>query len=115
LKYCIITTGINDFNIIILVCHNRLIHGNKVFTGRAARGKTSTGCFYGLQLFLVINAFGEIMNAFFTLGNVADNHLPTMIRLFSKLKGWAFADKDFINQNALAALVNRRDSNMKSN
>jgi len=75
----------------------------------------TAGWFYGLQLFLIINAFGEITNAFFTLGNVADNHLPTMIRLFSKLKGWAFADKDFINQKAVAALVNRRDSNMKSN
>jgi hypothetical protein len=91
----------------LAVCHNRRIHSNKVFTGRAARGNTSTGWFYGLKLFLVINAFGEIMNAFFTLGNVADNHLSTMIRLFSKLKGWAFADKGFINQKAVEQLLSK--------
>lgn len=39
------------------------------------------------------------------MGNVADNHLATMIRLFSKLKGWAFADKVFINQKAVEQLL----------
>lgn len=91
----------------LAVCHNRRIHSNKVFKGKAARGKTSTGWFYGLKLFLVINAFGEIMNAFFIMGNVADNHLDTMIRLFSKLKGWAFADKGFINQKAVEQLLSK--------
>lgn len=89
------------------VCHNRRIHSNRVFKGKAARGKTSTGWFYGLKLFLVINAFGEIMNAFFTMGNIADNNLATMIKLFSKLKGWAFADKGFINQKAMEELLSK--------
>ena len=91
----------------LAVCRNRRIHSNKVFKGKAARGKTSTGWFYGLKLFLVINAFGEIMNAFFTLGNVADNHLDTMIKLFSRLKGWAFADKGFINHKAVEQLLSK--------
>lgn len=91
----------------LAVCHNRRIHSNRVFKGKSARGKTSTGWFYGLKLFLVINAFGEIMNAFFTMANVADNHLSTMIRLFSKLKGWAFADKGFINQKAVEELLSK--------
>ncbi len=47
------------------------------------------------------------MNAFFTPGNVADNNLPTMIKLFSKLKGWAFADKGFINQKAVEQLLSK--------
>ncbi len=89
------------------VCHNRRIHSNRVFKGKSARGKTSTGWFYGLKLFLVINAFGEIMNAFFTMGNIADNNLATMIKLFSKLKGWAFADKGFINQKAMEELLSK--------
>lgn len=89
------------------VCHNRRIHSNRVFKGKAARGKTSTGWFYGLKLFLVINAFGEIMNAFFTMGNIADNNLATMIKLFAKLKGWAFADKGFINQKAMEELLSK--------
>lgn len=67
-------------------CHNRQIHNHKVFYGKAARGKTSTGWLYGFKLFLVIYAYGEIMNAFFTLGDVADNHLPAMVKLLSKLK-----------------------------
>ena len=91
----------------LAVCHNRRIHSNKVFKGKAARGKTSTGWFYGLKLFLVINAYGEIMNAFFTMANVADNHFSTMIKLFSKLKGWAFADKGFINQKAVEELLSK--------
>lgn len=91
----------------LAVCHNRRIHSNRVFYGKSARGKTSTGWFYGLKLFLVINAFGEIMNAFFTMGNVADNHLGTMLKLFSTLKGWAFADKGFINQKAVEQLLSQ--------
>lgn len=89
----------------LAVCHNRRIQSNRVFYGRSAKGKTSTGWFYGLKLFLVINACGEIMNAFFTMGNVADNHLAKMVRLFSKLKGWAFADKVFFNQKAVEQLL----------
>ncbi|ANH80029.1 hypothetical protein A8C56_02675 [Niabella ginsenosidivorans] len=87
------------------VCNNRRIHNHKVFAGKAARGKSSTGWFFGFKFFLVINAFGEIMNAFVTPGNVADNNEKTMIRLFSKLKGWAFADKGFINQKAFEQLL----------
>jgi hypothetical protein len=35
------------------------------YLSEGRKGKPSTGWFYGLKLFLVINAFGEIMNAFF--------------------------------------------------
>jgi Transposase DDE domain len=45
----------------LAVCHNCRIHRHKVFDGLAARGKTSTGWFYGLKLHLVINHKGEIM------------------------------------------------------
>jgi hypothetical protein len=89
------------------VCHNRRIGSNKVFKGKATRGKTSTGWFYGFKLFLVINAFGEIMSTFFTPANVADNQLSIMIKIFSKLKGWAFADKGFINQKAFEELFSK--------
>lgn len=92
---------------ILTVCNNRRIHGHKVFKNQAARGKSSTGWFYGLKLFLVINAFGEIMNAFFTPGNVADNNLDTMVKLFGNLKGYAFADKGFINAKASESLMNK--------
>ena len=47
------------------------------------------------------------MNARFTLRNIADNHLPTMIKLFSKFKRRAFADKGFINQKAGEELLSK--------
>lgn len=67
---------------ILGVCNNRRIHSHRIFKNLAARGKSSTGWFYGLRLFLVINAFREIINAFFTSGNVAGNNLETTVKLF---------------------------------
>lgn len=87
------------------VCHNRRIHNHKVFRGKATRGKTSTGWFYGFKLFLVVNAFGEIIRVVFTGGNAADNNLNQLMKLFDKLQGWVFADKGFINQKAFEQLL----------
>jgi len=89
------------------VCHNRRIHSNTVFRGKAGRGKTSTGWFYEFKLFLVVNAFGEIIRVVFTRGNVADNNTNQLLKLFGKLKGCAFADKGFINQSALESLLQK--------
>jgi hypothetical protein len=80
----------------IVVCHNRRIQNNRVFYGKASRGKSSVGWFYGFKLFLVVNAFGEIIKVLFTTGNVADNNTDHLLKLFDKLKGWVFADKGFI-------------------
>lgn len=91
----------------LCVCNNRRIHNHKVFKKQAERGKTTMGWFYGFKLFLVINAFGEIMNAFFTPANVADNNTEIMIKLFSKLKGLVFADKGFINKTASETLIEK--------
>jgi len=91
----------------IAVCHNRRIHSNRVFTQKAKRGKTSTGWFYGFKLFLVVNAFGEIIKVMFTGANVADNNIDQMVKLFDKLQGWLFADKGFINQSAFEQLLQK--------
>jgi hypothetical protein len=80
----------------IIACHNRRIQSNRVFRGKAKRGKSSVGWFYGFKLFLVVNAFGEIINVVFTTGNVADNNTDHLLKLFDKLEGWVFADKGFI-------------------
>lgn len=78
------------------VCHNRRIPRHKVFHGLAARGKTSTGWFYGFKLHLVINDQGELLAFYLTPGNVDDRkpvpHLAK--RLFGKL----FGDKGYISQ-----------------
>lgn len=91
----------------LAVCKNRRIPGHRVFKRQAKRAKTSTGWFYGFKLFLAINAFGEIMNAFFTPANLADNQTEIIVKLFSKLKGLAFADKGFINQKASEILIEK--------
>jgi Transposase DDE domain len=89
------------------VCNNRRIHSHKVFKSQASRAKTSTGWFYGFKLFLVVNAFGEIVKVSFTTANVADNNLQQMLKIFNKLQGLVFADKGFINQNATQELLQK--------
>jgi hypothetical protein len=89
------------------VCNNRRIHSNKVFKTQASRGKTSTGWFFGFKLFLVVNAFGEIVKVAFTQANVADNNLNQMLKLFDKLQGLLFADRGFINQSAMQQLYQK--------
>jgi hypothetical protein len=86
------------------VCNNRRINSHKVFKKQAARGKSSMGWFYGFKLFLVVNAFGELVKVAFGQANVADNNTDMMLKLFSKLSGWAFADKGFINGKATEEL-----------
>ena len=89
------------------VCNNRRIHSHKVFKTQASRAKSSTGWFFGFKLFLVVNAFGEIVKASFTTAKVADNSLQQMLRLFNNLEGLLFADKGFINQKASQELFNK--------
>src|SRR5215210_536416 len=91
----------------LAVCHNRRIHNNRIFKGKATRGKTSTGWFYGFKLFLVVNAFGEIIKVMFTKGNLADNNIDHLVKFFDKLKGWVFADKGFINRKATEQLLQK--------
>lgn len=82
------------------VCDNLRIRRNKVFKGVAGRSKSSTGWFYGLKLFLVINQFGQIMNCLITPANIADNNLKILKKIFRNLKGFVFADKGFLSQPA---------------
>lgn len=91
----------------IAICHNRRIGSNRVFFGKARRGKTSMGWFYGFKLFLVVNVYGEIIKVMFATGNVADNNTEHMLKLFNKLKGVVFADRGFINQAAFEQLLSK--------
>jgi len=78
------------------VCKNPRIPSHKVFAGRAARGKTSTGWFYGFKLHLVISDHGDVLAYALTPGNVADRTpVPFLAqRLFGKLYG----DKGYLSQ-----------------
>jgi Transposase DDE domain len=90
------------------VCHQRRIHSHRVFASSAKRGMSSTGWFYGFKLFLVVNGLGELVQAFVTPANVADNALATLKRLFKGLTGLAFADKGFASpQKAFPVLYEK--------
>jgi hypothetical protein len=84
------------------VCLNRRIHTHKVFAGLAARGKTSTGWFFGFKLHLVVNDQGEILQICTTPGNVDDR--KPVPRLVKKLFGKLFGDKGYISQPLAQAL-----------
>jgi hypothetical protein len=88
------------------VCDNHRIHSHKVFKDIAARGKTSTGWFYGLKLHLVINEQGELMGICFSPGNVSDNNESIVGQLCRNLKegGKIFGDAGYVSQKLFELL-----------
>lgn len=101
------------------VCHNARIHGHKVMRGLAARGKTSTGWFYGFKLHLVVNDRGELLDLCFTAGNVDDR--KPVDRLTADLFGKLVGDKGYIDKSLFqrlfrrgVRLITRIRSNMKN-
>ena len=78
----------------IAVCDNLRIGRHQVFAGMAARGKSSTGWFFGFKLHVVINHQGELLAMKLTAGNV-DDRKPVM-SLCQGLFGKVFADKGYL-------------------
>lgn len=102
------------------VCLNQRIASHKVFDGLAARGKTSTGWFFGFKLHLVINDRGELLNVTLTPANVDDRKpVPQLVR---NLFGKVFGDKgyiskplqDLLRQTVGVFLVTKLKSNSKN-
>jgi hypothetical protein len=101
------------------VCKNLRISRHKTFAGLAARGKTSTGWFFGFKLHLIFNHLHEIVAVKLTRGNVSDSTpVPAMAR---DLAGKLFGDKGYLGkklaENLLKhglALMTRVRKNMKS-
>jgi hypothetical protein len=89
----------------LAVCHNCRIHRHTVFAGLAARGKTSTGWFYGLKLHLVINHKGQIMAVKITPGNTADS--AVLDEISQRLSGKLYADKGYIGRELFRKLWQR--------
>lgn len=87
------------------VCHNRRIARNRVFAGRAARGHSSMGWFYGFKLHLIVNPYGELLAFSLTPGNVDDRKpVPALAkRLFGKL----FGDKGYLSLPLFRQLFER--------
>ncbi len=102
------------------VCLNQRIHSHKVFAGLAARGKTSTGWFFGFKLHLVVNEHGEILQFCLTPGNVDDR--KPVPKLAQHLFGKLFGDKGYLSQKLAdqlrelfdVQLITRLRANMKN-
>ncbi len=86
----------------LAVCDNLRIGRHRVFKGLAARGKSSTGWFFGFKLHAVINHRGELLNIQVTSGNVDDRQpLPDLTGgLFGKL----YADKGYLSKKLTSTL-----------
>jgi transposase len=80
----------------IAVCDNLRIRRHKVFDGMAARGKSSTGWFYGFKLHAIINHLGELVSIKLTPGNVDDRKALKGMSVSSNLFGTLFADKGYL-------------------
>jgi transposase len=80
----------------IAVCDNLRIARHRVFAGIAARGKSSTGWFFGFKLHIAINHRGELLSMKVTAGNVDDR--KPVAYLCRNLFGRAYADKGYIAQ-----------------
>ena len=102
------------------VCHNLRIQRHRVFDGLAARGKSSTGWFYGFKLHLVCNEHGELLDLALTPGNVDDR--KPVPKLSHHLFGKLFGDRGYISQalfeqllrTSNVQLITRIRSNMKN-
>ncbi len=101
------------------VCHNLREKRYKVFKGLAAKGKTSTGWFFGLKIHLIFNTHGEIVRLAITPGNVNDKTPVTeMVKgITAKLIG----DKGYLSRNLFqqlfesgVTLINKIKKNMKN-
>jgi len=89
------------------VCENLRIYSHKVFKGFAARGKSSTGWFYGFKLHIIINHLGEIISFWITPGNVDDKNQKLMNMLTEKMYGLLFGDRGYISQKLFENLYNK--------
>jgi transposase len=81
----------------IAVCDNLRIKRHHVFKDMAARGKTSTGWFFGFKLHALINHLGEIVNVYLSPGNVDDRKaIPHLVK---GIVGKLYADKGYLSKS----------------
>ena len=80
------------------VSDNKRISSHKVFAGRAERGKTSMGWFYGFKLHLIITDSGGLLDVALTPGNT-DDRKPLWRVSERDLHGSLYADRGYISKD----------------
>lgn len=105
LKHCFGScTGISFVDATSLkVCHNRRIARHRVFKDIASRGQTSVDWFFGFKLHLVVNEFGQLLNATLTPGHVDDRH--PVRSLLQGMFGKIFGDRGYVSQKLATQLL----------
>jgi hypothetical protein len=97
-------TGISFIDSTILkVCHIKRCYSNKVFKKIAAKGKSTTGWFFGMKLHLIINEKGEIISFQITPGNVSD--LNPVKSMSKNIWGKLFGDRGYISSKLFEELL----------
>ena len=82
------------------VCKNPRIASHKVFAGKAERGKTSQGWFYGFKLHLIINHIGELLEVALTPGKTDDRTPLWGMNPEGWLHGgFLYGDRGYISQD----------------
>ena len=77
------------------VCFITRAHSHKVFRGDAAKGKTSTGWFFGLKLHLIINNLGELVHFYLSSGNKSDSDAFILFTMTKNLFGMFYTDAGY--------------------
>ena len=77
------------------VCFITRAHSHKVFLGDAAKGKTSTGWFFGLKLHLIINNLGELVHFNLSSGNKSDADAFILFQMTKNLFGMFYTDAGY--------------------
>ena len=81
------------------VCENQRISSHKVFAGRAERGKTSMGWFYGFKLHWIPNDTGEVLDGALIPGNVDDRTPLWEINPDAEFHGSLYGDRGYISKD----------------
>ena len=115
--------GITEYMFIdatpMAVWHNLRETRHKVFKGMAAKGRTSTGWFFGFKLHMLFNTHGEVVRLAITAGNTDDRMpVPDMLKdIFCKLVG----DKGYLSKKLFnnlfeqgTTLITKIKKNMKN-
>lgn len=101
------------------VCHNLREKKHKTFKGLAAKGKTSTGWFFGMKLHMIFNTKGEIARLTITPGNVNDR--TPVSQMVKNITATLIGDKGYLSKKLFqelfeggVTLITKIKKNMKN-
>ncbi|MDE0012525.1 MAG: IS982 family transposase [Candidatus Poribacteria bacterium] len=93
------------------VCDNKRISSHKVFAGKAERGKTSLGWFYGFKLHLVINDTGDLLDVVLTPGNTDDRKPLCGMEPDGQFHDTLYGDRGYISED-LPEKIRKQEVNL---